>query len=192
MLIYFLVFLVVFFCLGVVINFSLDKKIVYKHLKGRHVVITGGSSGIGKAAAIEAAKLGAHVTIIGRDVSKLTEAVKEVKAAGADSNQKIQHAALDVTSDFNVIQECFSLLEETVAPIFMLVNCAGMCICGQFHKMKVEAIKQMVDLNYFGTAYPTRCVLPGMIERNEGLIVFVSSEAALIGESGLRNVNLLN
>ncbi|CAB3226794.1 unnamed protein product [Arctia plantaginis] len=184
MLIYLLIFLVVLFCLGVVIHFSLDKKIVYKDLKGKHVVITGGSSGIGKAAAIEAAKLGAHVTIIGRDVSKLTEAVKEVTAACTDSNQKTQHVALDVTSDYNVIEECFLSLEETVAPIFMLVNCAGMCICGQFHKMQVNAIKKMVDLNYFGTAYPTRCVLPGMIKRNEGLIVFVSSEAAFIGIYG--------
>ncbi|XP_075975324.1 3-ketodihydrosphingosine reductase [Anticarsia gemmatalis] len=171
--------------LGLVIHFALDKKVIYKDLKGKHVVITGGSSGIGKAAAVEAARLGAHVTVIGRDVTKLTEAVTAVTAACIDkTSQKIQHAALDVTSDYKVIEECLSSLEKKVGPIFMLVNCAGMCICGQFDKMKVEDIKQMIDLNYFGTAYPTRWVLPGMKERNEGLIVFVSSEAALVGIYG--------
>lgn len=183
MFLYIVLFLLVLGALGLVIHFSLDKKHNYKDLKGKHVVITGGSSGIGKAAAVEAARLGANVTVIGRDVPKLTAAVTEITAHCADkSNQKVQYAALDVTSDYNSIEKCFSSIEEKLGPIFMLVNCAGMCICGQFEKMKIEDIKQMIDLNYFGTAYPTRYVLPGMKERNEGLIVFVSSEAALIGE----------
>ncbi|CAH0586956.1 unnamed protein product [Chrysodeixis includens] len=185
MFLYIFLFLLVLCALGLAIHFSLDKKIYYKDLKGKHVVITGGSSGIGKAAAVEAAKLGAHVTVIGRDVAKLTSAVNEIVSHCPDkTNQKVQYAALDVTSDYNAIEKCFSSIEEKSGPIFMLVNCAGMCICGQFEKMKIEDIKQMVDLNYFGTAYPTRYVLPGMKARDEGLIVFVSSEAALIGIYG--------
>ncbi|GBP85413.1 hypothetical protein EVAR_60254_1 [Eumeta japonica] len=50
--------------------------------------------------------------------------------------------------------------------------------------MDVDHIKQMIDLNYFGTAYPTKYVLPGMKKRREGIIVFVSTEAALIGIYG--------
>lgn len=183
MFLYIFIFLLVLGALGVVIHFSLDKKVIYKDFKGKHVVITGGSSGIGKSAAVEAARLGAHVTVIGRDVSKLTSAVTEITANCSDKNsQKIQFAALDVTSDYKSIEECFASIEEKVGPIFMLINCAGMCICGQFERMNVDAIKQMIDLNYFGTAYPTRYVLSGMKERNEGLIVFVSSEAALVGK----------
>lgn len=183
MLIYILMFLFVLVALGLVIHFSLDKKVIYKDLKGKHVVITGGSSGIGKAAAVEAARLGANVTVIGRDVGKLTSAAAEITANCLNkSNQKVQPVALDVTSDYKAIEKSFTTLEEKLGPIFMLVNCAGMCICGEFEKMDVDVIKQMVDLNYFGTAYPTRYVLPGMKKRNEGLIVFVSSEAALIGK----------
>lgn len=183
MLIYILVFLFVLIALGLVVHFSLDKKVIYKDLKGRHVVITGGSSGIGKAAAVEAARLGANVTVIGRDVGKLTSAVAEITANCLDkNNQQILSMALDVTSDYKTIDQKFKSIEEKLGPIFMLVNCAGMCICGQFEKMDVDVIKQMIDLNYFGTAYPTRYVLPGMKERNEGLIVFVSSEAALVGK----------
>lgn len=183
MLIFILLFVLVLGGLGLVIHFSLDKKVIYKDLKGKHVVITGGSSGIGKAAAVEAARLGAHVSVIGRDVGKLTAAVAEITANCRDQqNQKVQHVALDVTSDYKAIEQSFISIEEKLGPIFMLINCAGMCICGQFEKTDPDVIKQMVDLNYFGTAYPTRCVLQGMKKRNEGLIVFVSSEAALIGK----------
>lgn len=183
---YFYLLILAMLCIiGYLIRLSMGTKTVYKHLKGKHVVITGGSSGIGKAAALEAAKLGAHVTIIGRDVARLNATVKEIVLVCPDKNQQlVQHVALDVTSDYNVIEESLFCLEREVGPIFMLVNCAGMCICGEFEKMEVDDIKLMINLNYFGSAYPTRCVLPGMKERNEGLIVFVSSEAALVGIYG--------
>ncbi|XP_049872562.1 3-ketodihydrosphingosine reductase [Pectinophora gossypiella] len=179
----FLVVIAVICGLLLLLHYSLDEKVLYKDLKQRHVVVTGGSSGIGKASAIEAAKLGAHVTVIGRDVQKLKDAVSEI-SSHAVKDQKIQYVTLDVTSNYDAIEKCLSKLEVDVGPIFMLINCAGNCICGQFENMKVEDIKQMVDLNYFGTAYPTRYVLPGMKEREEGLIVFVSSEAALLGIYG--------
>ncbi|XP_063535042.1 3-ketodihydrosphingosine reductase [Cydia strobilella] len=179
-----LLILAVIVGLAFAVYYSSEKQTVYTDLKGKHVVVTGGSSGIGKAAAAEAASLGAHVTIIGRDVSKLTAAVTEIVAKCKDKGQKIQFAALDVTSDYNAISKCLSELETSVGPIFMLINSAGMCICGEFDKMKVEDVKQMIDLNYFGTAYPTRYVLPGMKQRREGIVVFVASEAAFLGIYG--------
>lgn len=173
--------LAVIAALASALYFLLENKIVYKDLKGRHVVVTGGSSGIGKAAAVEAARLGANVTIIGRDVDKLNAAVKEI-SSHAKAEQNIHHVSLDLTSDYRLIQKCLSTLETAIGPIFMLINAAGMCICGQFETMNVEDVKKMIDLDYFGTAYPTHYVLPGMKKRNEGLIVFVSSEASLIGK----------
>lgn len=177
------IFLSVVGLVAFVLHYSLDKKVVYKDLKNRHVVITGGSSGIGKAAAKEAAKLGANITIIGRDVAKLQSAVSEIIEQCADKNiQKVKYASLDVTSSYGEIEKCYASIEAELGPIFMLVNCAGTCVCGQFEKMKVEDIKMMIDLIYFGSAYSTRCVLPGMKKRNEGILVFVCSEAAFIGK----------
>lgn len=176
-----IIVLAVIAALAGALYFLLESKIVYKDLKGKHVVVTGGSSGIGKAAAMEAARLGAHVTIIGRDVDRLNAAVSEISAQ-AKEGQKIQHTSLDLTSDYNSIQKCLSTLEADIGPIFMLINSAGMCICGQFETMKEQDIKKMIDLNYFGSAFPTRYVLPGMKKRNEGLIVLISSEASLIGK----------
>lgn len=178
---YLIIVLAVIAVLAGALYFFLDNKILYKDLKGKHVVVTGGSSGIGKAAAVEAARLGAHVTIIGRDVGKLNAAVSEISSQ-AKEGQKIQHASLDLTSGYESVQKCLSTLETDIGSIFMLINSAGMCICGQFETMKVQDIKKLIDLNYFGTAYPTHYVLSGMKKRNEGLIVFVSSEASLIGK----------
>lgn len=170
--------------LSLVLYLTIEKKVSYKDLLNKHVLITGGSSGIGKSAAIEAARRGAHVSIIGRDENKLKSAVEEITSQCLDKSvQSIQYAVLDVTSDYFVIEKAINSLEDNVGPIFMLVNCAGMCICGKFEQMKVEDIKQMIDLNYFGSAYMTKCVLPGMKKKKEGLIVFVCSEAALIGKS---------
>lgn len=171
------------FILG--LHLFIDKKVTYKNLNGKHVVITGGSSGIGKAAAVEALRNGANVTIIGRDENKLKSTVEQITPYAANRNvQKVEYAVLDVTSDYRKIEEGFTAVEAKVGPIFMLVNCAGMCICGQFENMKAEDIKYLMDLNYLGSAYPTKYVLPGMKDRNEGVIVFVCSEAALIGIYG--------
>lgn len=165
------------------LHLLIDKKVKYKDLNGKHVVITGGSSGIGKSAAVEALRHGANVTIIGRDETKLKSTVEEISIYAANRNvQKVEYAVLDVTSDYKKIEEVLTAVETKVGPIFMLVNCAGMCICGQFENMKPEDIKYLMDLNYMGSAYTTKYVLPGMKERNEGVIVFVCSEAALIGE----------
>lgn len=176
---------ILFLVLVIILHRNLDKKTVYKNLRGKHVVITGGSSGIGEAVAVQAAQLGANVTIIGRDEHRLKRSVYEVqKHCPLFSGQTAQYVVLDVTSDYEIIQSSLSRLEAEFGPIFMLINCAGKCICGQFEKMNIRDIKQMIDLNYFGTAYPTRYVLPGMKQRNEGSIIFVSSEAALIGIYG--------
>ncbi|XP_041980259.1 3-ketodihydrosphingosine reductase [Aricia agestis] len=185
MLLYVLVVCLILICIfTLIVGYSLDNKKVYSDLKEKHVVVTGGSSGIGKAVAIEAAKLRAHVTIIGRDIERLKSTVEEILKHTLSNEQRIQFAPLDVTSNYEVIKKTLSDVEAKVGPIFMLINCAGMCKCAEFDKADVDDIKQMIDLNYFGTAYPTRYVLPGMKKRNEGLIVFVSTEAALIGIYG--------
>lgn len=184
---------ILFLVLVIILHRNLDKKTVYKNLRGKHVVITGGSSGIGEAVAVQAAQLGANVTIIGRDEHRLKRSVYEVqKHCPLFSGQTAQYVVLDVTSDYEIIQSSLSRLEAEFGPIFMLINCAGKCICGQFEKMNIRDIKQMIDLNYFGTAYPTRYVLPGMKQRNEGSIIFVSSEAALIGKKYFISKKLCN
>ncbi|KAG7298986.1 hypothetical protein JYU34_017456 [Plutella xylostella] len=180
-----LIFIIGFYYIGYLIKVSMGPKRSFKDLKNKHVVITGGSSGIGKASALEAAKLGANVTIIGRDVQCLKNAVNEIiQKVAPTNNQNIQYVALDITSGYDSVEKCFSNIEATLGPIFMLINCAGMCICGVFEDMKADDVKHMMDLNFFGTADPTKYVLSAMKKRNEGRIVFVTTEAALMGIYG--------
>ncbi|XP_023016777.2 3-ketodihydrosphingosine reductase [Leptinotarsa decemlineata] len=152
-------------------------------LKGRHIVVTGGSSGIGKWVAILGAKRGAHVTIIARNADKLEDAQKEIKTFCINEEQKITKVSVDV-SKYGDIQHIFHELEETVGPIFMLVNCAGIAICGKLEDFDEQQIKQLIDVNFLGTLYPVKAIIPKFKERKEGIVVLTASQVALMGMYG--------
>lgn len=156
---------------------SLDKK---------HVVITGGSSGIGKAVAIEVARMGANVTLIARNEEKLQAAKSEVvRNCVHPEQQKVQYFSVDVSGSYEAIEKALDAAEEDLGPIYMLVNCAGMAICGKLEDTSVADIKYLIDLNYLGSLYPTKVLVPRMKCRGEGVIVLVSSQAGLLGIYGL-------
>lgn len=73
----------------------------------------------------------------------------------------------------------------------MLINCAGTSIAGAFEKLPIEAFEKMMRVNYLGSVYPTRVVLPSMKERRSGAIVFVSSQAGQVNTSGRRRVGVV-
>ncbi|PSN33671.1 3-ketodihydrosphingosine reductase [Blattella germanica] len=155
-------------------------------LNNKHVVITGGSSGIGKSVAIEAAKLGANVTVIARDVVKLEQTVTEVtKQCIHPDKQKVQYISLDISDNYEDVEKALYNAEDEVGPISMLVNCAGTAICGRLEDTAVQDIKYLLNLNYLGTLYPTKAVIPRMKARQEGRIVIVGSQASLLGIYGL-------
>ncbi|XP_066261492.1 3-ketodihydrosphingosine reductase [Euwallacea similis] len=176
----FYVVLLVFVLIGFTLKFLNHRSL--KSLEGRHVVITGGSSGIGKALAILVAKKGAHVSIVARNMDKLDEAQKEIKKH-INKNQIITMLSVDV-SNKDDIQKRLLELDETVAPIYMLVNCAGQAICGKLEHMSESDIKQMINVNWLGTLYPIQAILPKFKERKEGIVVLTASIVALMGMFG--------
>ncbi|MGH0123778.1 UNVERIFIED_CONTAM: hypothetical protein FKN15_076243 [Acipenser sinensis] len=131
-------------------------------LNGAHVVVTGGSSGIGKCIAIECFKQGAFITLVARDESKLLQAKKEIE----------KHAINDKQA------------QEKLGPVDMLVNCAGITVAAKFEEVEVDCFKRLMEVNYLGSVYPTRAVIPTMKERRMGRIVFVSSQAGQLGLFG--------
>jgi 3-dehydrosphinganine reductase len=154
-------------------------------LESKHVVVTGGSSGIGKCVAVEAARRGADVTLIARDVKKLESAVSEVKGHCLHhEKQRVQYISLDVSDNYEDIEKALHEVEEEVGPIFMLVNCAGMAICGRLEDTSVSDIKTLVNLNFLGSVYPTKAVVSRMKGRGTGKIVLVASQAAFLGIYG--------
>ena len=142
-------------------------------LEGRHAVVTGAGSGIGRATAELLALQGARVTLVGRHVGRLQETADRIGdaafAAPADvTDPEALEAALDAGRD------CFG-------PIDILVNNAGGASSATFLKTDAAAWRDMLALNLEAPAQAMRLVLDGMLARRHGRIVNVASTAGLKG-----------
>ncbi|XP_066599146.1 3-ketodihydrosphingosine reductase [Prorops nasuta] len=156
-----------------------------QNIENKHVVITGGSSGIGKSAAIIAARLGAHVTIIARDIEKLEAAKNEIihNCKNKDS-QKIEYLSVDITQSYADVEKALKDCEKSTGPIYMLINCAGTAICGRIEDISPESLHKLININFVGTFYCIKAVVPRMKANREGIIVLTSSQAGLFGLYG--------
>ncbi|KAF1383829.1 hypothetical protein PFLUV_G00135880, partial [Perca fluviatilis] len=153
-------------------------------LNGAHVVVTGGSSGIGKSIAVECYRQGAFITLVARDEAKLLQAKKEVEKFAINDKQVVLCISVDVSSDYSQVESVIKQAQEKLGPVDMLVNCAGLAISGKFEDVEVDRFKKLMEVNYLGSVYPTRAVITTMKERRMGRIMFVSSQAGQIGLFG--------
>ncbi|XP_055739435.1 3-ketodihydrosphingosine reductase-like [Salvelinus fontinalis] len=153
-------------------------------LNGAHVVVTGGSSGIGKSIAMECYRQGAFITLVARDESKLVQAKKEVEKCAINDKQVVLCISVDVSKDYRQVESVIKQCQEKLGPVDMLVNCAGTSFSGKFEEVEVERFRSLMEVNYLGSVYPTRAVITTMKERRMGRIMFVSSQAGQIGLFG--------
>jgi dehydrogenase/reductase SDR family member 7B len=145
-------------------------------LKNKTVVITGGSSGIGKALAIRYAKAGANVVITGRNSNNLI-------ATGQELN-KYSTVWHTIVSDVSIYSDCEKMIEEVIkkfGSIDVLVNNAGLSMRASFTETNIEVLKKLMDVNFWGTVYCTKFALPHLI-KSKGSLVGISSIA---GKKGL-------
>jgi uncharacterized protein len=141
-------------------------------LRGKTVVITGASSGIGRATAIEMARRGANVVIGARRMPQLEETAAACRALGV--------SAIAVQTDVTKPEECKRLI-GTAERVDVLVNNAGFAIFDAIADADPGELRELMDTNYFGTVHCTQAVLPQMLERSEGTIVNVSSITGIMG-----------
>uniref|UniRef100_A0A8C9MG38 3-dehydrosphinganine reductase n=1 Tax=Serinus canaria TaxID=9135 RepID=A0A8C9MG38_SERCA len=154
------------------------------HLKmsGRHFYF--GSSGIGKCIAIECYKQGAFITLIARDENKLLQTKKEIEKYSVNDKQVVLCISVDVSKDYEQVENVLKQAQEKLGPVDMLVNCAGTSVTGKFEDIEVNSFERLMAVNYLGSVYPSRAVIATMKERRMGRIVFVSSQAGQLGLFG--------
>ena len=150
---------------------------------GQHVMITGGSSGIGKATARLYAARGYDVSILARRQDVVDAAVVEIDATRGSVGGRTIGYSTDVSDQDATSVTVSNVVSELGVPD-ILVTSAGIAVPGYFEDLPMENFRQHMDINYFGTLHALKAVLPAMRERGSGHVAMVSSGAGLIGIFG--------
>jgi len=137
----------------------------------RVVLVTGASSGIGLATAVQSAEASDHVVLLARGRSALESAAEKCRRAGAAS---VRVAAVDVT-DADAVGGLVADLLASHGAIDAVVHCAGVVAYGRFEDVPEEVFDQVISTNVLGAANVVRSVLPSMRERDHGTIVLLGS-----------------
>jgi dehydrogenase/reductase SDR family protein 7B len=144
-------------------------------MKDKVVIITGASSGIGKALAFSFGHEGAKIVITGRKEAPLLEVSHELSTLGIDN--------LPIVSDVSIEADNAEMVKKTIekyGKIDILINNAGISMRAMFEDCDLNVIKTLMDINFYGTVYATKYALP-YIKATKGSIVGVSSIAGYRG-----------
>ena len=147
-------------------------------MKNKLVIVTGASSGIGRACAIEFANNGANLVLAARSAEKLEIIAKEIGLLGVE--------VLVVPTDVSKQEDCKVLVDKAIerfGKIDILVNNAGISMRAAFADLDLEVFKKVMDVNFWGAVYCTRYAIKSILE-NKGSVVGVSSIAGYKGLPG--------
>ncbi len=148
-------------------------------LKDKVIIITGASSGIGKACAVEFAKRGANLVLAARQYVTLCEIT-------ADLESRFNIRAVAVQADVSKEAECELIVRQTLISfnkIDILINNAGLSMRALFNDLDLDVLKTVMNVNFWGTVYCTKFALPEIL-KTKGTIVGISSIAGFRGLPG--------
>jgi gluconate 5-dehydrogenase len=140
-------------------------------MKGEHVLITGGGSGLGLGMAASFAAAGANVTIVGRRKDVLESAKASIKGNVAAVDGDVKKDGKDI----------LSRAEKQFGPVTVLVNNAGVHVKKSLLDMTDEDFETVIDTHLTASVALTRLVVPSMMERKRGCLLFIASMTAFIG-----------
>ena len=147
-------------------------------MKNKIVIVTGASSGIGKATALRFAQKGAHLVLAARSVAKLNILSEQLTPFGVE--------VLIVPTDVSIEADCKNLMDkalEKFGRIDVLVNNAGISMRAAFADIELDVLKKVMDVNFWGTVFCTRYAMASIL-KSKGSIVGVSSIAGYKGLPG--------
>ncbi len=150
-------------------------------LKGKVAIITGASSGIGLACAKELAYRGATVVLASRNIYRLSVIEDELTDKG--------YNALAVKTDVTIESDCQNLIKTTIeefGKVDYLINNAGLSMRATLSDVDTKVIRQLMEVNFFGTVYCTKYALPHLINAKGSIvgIISVAGYCGLPGRSG--------
>ena len=142
-------------------------------------LVTGASTGIGRAVAIELGKRGCAVGLVARRAELLAEVAEELNALGA----RAAVAPADVR-DWGQVRNAVRAVEQALGPIELLIANAGVGDPIGADRFDPERVRKLYEVNVLGAVYAIAAVLPGMLERGRGHLVGLSSLASYCGFPG--------
>lgn len=146
-----------------------------------HTLITGASTGIGKAIALDFAERGDNLVLVARSGELLEKLAAQLRSAhGIDVRVCVQDLG-NAEGPTNVFRFC----REEGLVIDRLVNCAGFSVAGDFFQQPSDDLLQMAMVNMVAVAGLTRLFLPGMFERGRGAVINIASMAGFQGVPGM-------
>ena len=144
------------------------------YFKGKTVIVTGASSGIGEATAKEFLSQGAKVILVARSEFKMQDSFK-------DFNQDSYSIYPFDLTNLDDIDSFVKILIEKEGPIDILFNNAGVSQFGYFEESDLSVLDKIMDLNFFSVVQFTKSILPHMVAKKSGQIVTNTSVAGLVG-----------
>ncbi|MFI6370924.1 SDR family NAD(P)-dependent oxidoreductase [Streptomyces sp. NPDC050546] len=143
-----------------------------KELQGKKALVTGATSGIGRAIAVKLAEAGATVYVTGRRAELGKETVELIEQAGGTG-----HFVVADVADIDDVRK----LAEEVGEVDVLVNNAGVFPFSTTLEQPLDSYEQVFDINVRATYFLTAALVPAMVARKRGAIVNVSSVAGQVG-----------
>ncbi len=151
-----------------------------KNFNNKLALVTGASSGIGQAIAVELARQGARLILVGTNEDRLAESKQQCEAAGAEAHSYAANVA-----DYRLMQGLAEAVKAEHGVVDILVNNAGVVMSGLIHEVEMEDWKRLIDINVMGVVHGCQLFVPGMLASGSGHIVNMASAAGLIGQPGM-------
>jgi short-subunit dehydrogenase len=159
-----------------------------RNLRGRVILVTGASRGIGRRAAERLAKLGARLALTARSTEDLAKVVAECKAAGAEAEA--------FPGDLTKPEDRARIVASTAARfggLDVLVNCAGVCSFGEFSTSTEEIVRKVLEVNFFAQAEMIRVAQPHLLKSGatarDGWQPAVVNVASICGRWGIPSMS---